>query len=155
VSRLSRQCGIPNISQPYRPPRPVTGIALLYLLLYFHYRHTLQESATAGNLYVKTSLNKQTATDTKIGVCVGTVSHGIKKINFSSIKQWPEQRTGVSAFPPDTAVLHVIIITLHSDSIPGLNVTRESPAHKLGLALANTQESTEMQNTLAFQTLEL
>jgi hypothetical protein len=33
VSRLSRQCGILNISRPYRPPRPVTGIALLY------YRH--------------------------------------------------------------------------------------------------------------------
>jgi hypothetical protein len=30
VSQLSRQCGIPNISQPYRPPRPVTGIALFY-----------------------------------------------------------------------------------------------------------------------------
>jgi hypothetical protein len=30
VSRLSRQCEILNISQPYRPPRPVTGIALLY-----------------------------------------------------------------------------------------------------------------------------
>jgi hypothetical protein len=30
VSRFSRQCGILNISQPYRPPRPVTGIALLY-----------------------------------------------------------------------------------------------------------------------------
>jgi hypothetical protein len=30
VSRLSGQCGILNISQPYRRPRPVTGIALHY-----------------------------------------------------------------------------------------------------------------------------
>jgi hypothetical protein len=30
VSRPSRQCGILNISQPYRPPRPVKGIAILY-----------------------------------------------------------------------------------------------------------------------------
>jgi hypothetical protein len=33
VSRLSRKCGILNISQHYRPPRPVKGIALL--LLYY------------------------------------------------------------------------------------------------------------------------
>jgi hypothetical protein len=31
VSRMCRQCGILNMSQPYRPPRPVTGIALLLI----------------------------------------------------------------------------------------------------------------------------
>jgi hypothetical protein len=36
VSRLSRQCGILNISQPYRPPQPFTGIALLFFT--FHRR---------------------------------------------------------------------------------------------------------------------
>jgi hypothetical protein len=30
MSRLSRQCGIFNISQPYRPQRPVMRIALLF-----------------------------------------------------------------------------------------------------------------------------
>jgi hypothetical protein len=30
VSRPSRQCRILNVSEPYRPPRPVTGIALFY-----------------------------------------------------------------------------------------------------------------------------
>jgi hypothetical protein len=41
VSQLSRQCGILNISQPYRPPRPVMGIALLRLNLFCErkYRH--------------------------------------------------------------------------------------------------------------------
>jgi hypothetical protein len=32
VSRFYRQCFTLNISQPYRPPRPVTGIALLFYM---------------------------------------------------------------------------------------------------------------------------
>jgi hypothetical protein len=31
VSRLSRQCGILDISQAYRPPRPVMGIAFTFI----------------------------------------------------------------------------------------------------------------------------
>jgi hypothetical protein len=37
VSQLSRQCGIFNISQPYRHPRPVTEITLRYFTCPFIY----------------------------------------------------------------------------------------------------------------------
>jgi hypothetical protein len=33
MSRLSTQCWILHTSQPYRPPRPITGIALLRFFL--------------------------------------------------------------------------------------------------------------------------
>jgi hypothetical protein len=36
VSRLYRQCGILNISQPYRSPRPVMGILIYSLHIYPH-----------------------------------------------------------------------------------------------------------------------
>jgi hypothetical protein len=31
MSRFSTNCGVLNMSQPYRPPRSVTGIALLFM----------------------------------------------------------------------------------------------------------------------------
>jgi hypothetical protein len=35
VSRLSRQCGILNISLPYRPARPVKRIALIFFFTFY------------------------------------------------------------------------------------------------------------------------
>jgi hypothetical protein len=49
--RLFRQCGILNISQPYRPPRPVNGIALLVLFFCVFYT-----SFSRSLIYVSTSV---------------------------------------------------------------------------------------------------
>jgi hypothetical protein len=46
MSRLSTQCGIINISQPYRPSRPVTGIALLTFYIYVETHSKSTENKT-------------------------------------------------------------------------------------------------------------
>jgi hypothetical protein len=48
VSRLSRQCGNVNMSQPYSPPRPLNGIALFFYI-------ALIQSSTVSDLWCATS----------------------------------------------------------------------------------------------------
>jgi hypothetical protein len=42
LNLLSRQCGTLDISQPYRPQGPVTGIALLFCVLFILSNVSLQ-----------------------------------------------------------------------------------------------------------------
>jgi hypothetical protein len=55
MSQLSRQCGILKISQPYSSPRPVTGIALLFLLFRMHYSDSKSRLQTVWNTDPKAS----------------------------------------------------------------------------------------------------
>jgi hypothetical protein len=56
MSRLSRQCWILKILQPYRPPRPVTGIALLFTFLPNNKRNILHSKVHIFSEYWLTDL---------------------------------------------------------------------------------------------------
>jgi hypothetical protein len=63
MSRLSRQCGILNISQLYRSPRPVTGIALLFLLLRVMWDPSLCLAKTCGGVNIQIKISLTSALD--------------------------------------------------------------------------------------------
>jgi hypothetical protein len=53
VSRLSRQCGILNISQPYRPPQPGAGIAILFSIVWIREGSPLRSSGQRSWLQIE------------------------------------------------------------------------------------------------------
>jgi hypothetical protein len=67
VSRLLRQYGILNMSQSYRPPRPVTGISLLTVTSYLRISNTISIFSIQFN-------RNRLAVDTKRVMLTGTVS---------------------------------------------------------------------------------
>jgi hypothetical protein len=56
LSQLSRESWILNIWQPYRPPRPVTGIALLFLASHLNYLYNEHVNILAILLLTLTKL---------------------------------------------------------------------------------------------------
>jgi hypothetical protein len=130
VSRLSRQCGILNISQPYRPPRHVTGIALLYVLSQVIFRteesehHTQYTESTRGTFKCFRTLKLH-------------CSLSLKGISFSN---------NFCAFNVLQENNERVMCNLEANCQDSVTTTRNSTPFQLGLTnsmeLSTTREST-------------
>jgi hypothetical protein len=63
MSRLSRQYGILNISQPYRPPRPVTGM-VRFGFKHLEHDHTLLQDRKSSSTVVTITSSVETTLST-------------------------------------------------------------------------------------------